>query len=81
MTLTLDGQTLLIGALAGLIVGWFITWLIFRSRGKKTQANIQELDSKLTDANSKRSEGGTSRRRSGKRKDCRSRRCAVCAAG
>lgn len=52
MTLTTEGQFLLIGAIVGLIVGWFITWLIFRSRAKKTQASIQELDSKLADANS-----------------------------
>ena len=43
---------LLIAFVVGLIVGWFFTWLISRSRGKKYQANIQELDSKLADANS-----------------------------
>ena len=85
---------LLIAFVVGLIVGWFFTWLVSRSRGKKYQANIQELDSKLADANSSlsqvkaqaqkldtRAEGRPGRRGAGQRQDRRSGRRAVCVAG
>lgn len=51
MTLPTTGNPLydlLIAAFIGLIIGWLLTWLPMRSRGKKLEARVAELESGLS---------------------------------
>lgn len=46
--LTTYWQPLLIGAVLGLIIGWFLTWLIGRGGKKELEARVSELSGRLT---------------------------------